>query len=310
MAMKFLARSTRMPLPIALVLSAVVLCGWIPAFMAQDWRLVLPTMLLAVVNAFVFQGFAMQVGLVSMRERDGLPIFIYLLSATACTQYAACWQGQVAVLGGLIVLYGLQRCFREEEPTETAFLSSLLLCLCSLVLPDMVWLIAVLWVAFMILHSFGLRVWLATLIGASVFAIYFLIALYFGWIDNVYGALFVRRWLFGGEMWWHEIAAAVMIVLGIAYGIGAMLRVDRDSANQQNSLLLFVLLFVVCAGLSLVPMCKSAFAICHSMMPMLCLVYAGLAVLYFRQEESIARGVWYWLSIVLLVGCYVVNLIL
>lgn len=310
MAMKFLARSTRMPLPIALVLSAVVLCGWIPAFMAQDWRLVLPTMLLAVVNAFVFQGFAMQVGLVSMRERDVLPIFIYLLSATACTQYAACWQGQVAVLGGLIVLYGLQRCFREEEPTETAFLSSLLLCLCSLVLPDMVWLIAVLWVAFMILHSFGLRVWLATLIGASVFAIYFLIALYFGWIDNVYGALFVRQWLFGGEMWWHEIAAAVMIVLGVAFGAGAMLRVDRDSANQQNSLLLFVLLFVVCAGLSLVPMCKSAFAICHSMMPMLCLVYAGLSVLYFRQEESIARGVWYWLSIVLLIGCYVVNLIL
>lgn len=310
MAMKFLARSTRMPLPIALVLSAVVLCGWIPAFMAQDWRLVLPTMLLAVVNAFVFQGFAMQVGLVSMRERDGLPIFIYLLSATACTQYAACWQGQVAVLGGLIVLYGLQRCFREEEPTETAFLSSLLLCLCSLVLPDMVWLIAVLWVAFMILHSFGLRVWLATLIGVGVFAIYFLIAWYFGWVDNVYGALFVRRWLFGGEMWWHETAAAVMIVLGVAFGAGAMLRVDRDSANQQNSLLLFVLLFVVCAGLSLVPMCKSAFAICHSMMPMLCLVYAGLSVLYFRQEESIARGVWYWLSIVLLIGCYVVNLIL
>lgn len=299
-----------MPLPIALVLSAVVLCGWIPAFIAYDWRLVLPTLLLAVLNAFVFWGFTIQTKIVSTRERDGLPIFVYLLSVTACTRYAISWQGQAAVLGGLIVLYGLQRCFREDEPTETAFLGTLLLCLCSLVLPDMIWLVTVLWIAFMILHSFGLRVWIATLIGTCVFAIYFLIALGFGWIDNVYEALLVRRWLFGSDAWWHEIATAVMIALGVVYGAGAMLRADRDSTNQQNSLLLFVLLFVVCAGLSLVPMCKSAFAICHSMVPMLCLMYSGLSVLYFRQEESVARGVWYWLSIVMLIGCYVCNLIL
>ena len=100
--MKFLARITRMPLPIALVLSVVVLCGWIPRFLNGDWRQVLPTLLLVVVNGVMFWYLTVCAGLA--RDRDGLPLFVYLLSATAFLAANGCWQGQTAVLRMLLAL--------------------------------------------------------------------------------------------------------------------------------------------------------------------------------------------------------------
>lgn len=305
--MKFLSRITRMPLPIALVLSAVVLCGWIPSFVSSDWREVLPTLVLAVCSAFLFWWHAIQIQLI--RSRDGLPLFFYLLTVTAFPSFHTSWQGQVAVVCMLLVLRLFQHCFREENPTEQAFLITLLLLFGSLAMPDMVWLVIVVWLAFMLLRSFGVRVWLATLIGVAVFAIYFLPLWYFGWVDNPYMALISRKWLFAAVPLWDAVKVVCIIVFGVGLFVALMFRVDRDSAEQQAWLLLFMLFFVVCAGWALFPISVPISVItgcCGTMLPLLWLMLSGLAVLFFRQRESVVRSVVYMLSIAFLVLCYLV----
>ncbi len=300
--MKFLARITRMSMPVALVLSVAVLCGWIPEFLNGDWRQVLPTMLLVVVNGVMFWYLTVCARLT--RDRDGLPLFIYLLSATAFLAANGCWQGQTAVLCMLLVLLLLRKAFREDEPTESAFVAALLLSGASLVLPDMVWLIPAVWVAYILLHSFGLRVWLATLIGAAVFAVYFVLAWHFGWIENVYMPMFDRSWLFSALPLSEAIKEVSLIGIGIVLFVASLVRTDRDSTGQQNWLLLFTLFFIVAGGLSLFPMRTAATACCGSLLPVALLLFSGLWVLFFRQRESAARGIMYIIGLILLVVCY------
>ena len=225
--MKFLSRITRMSLPVALVLSVVVLCGWIPSFFIADWRQVLPTLLLAVVNGALFWYLIVCARLT--RDRDGLPLFIYLLSVTVFPVYHVCWQGQTAVVCMLLLLLLLRKAFREEEPTENAFVATLLLLGASLVLPDMVWLIPVVWIAYILLHSFGLRVWLATLIGAVVFAIYFLLVWHLGWIENAYSRIFERAWMFSVLPLSEAVEECLLIGIGVVLFVASLLRTDRDS---------------------------------------------------------------------------------
>lgn len=298
--MKFLSRITRMSLPVALVLSVVVLCGWIPSFFIADWRQVLPTLLLAVVNGALFWYLIVCARLT--RGRDGLPLFIYLLSVTVFPVYHICWQGQTAVVCMLLLLLLLRKAFREEEPTESAFVATLLLLGASLVLPDMVWLIPAVWVAYILLHSFGLRVWLATLIGTVVFAIYFLLVWHLGWIENAYSRIFERAWLFSVLPLSEAVEECLLIGIGVVLFVASLLRTDRDSTGQQNWLLLFTLFFIVASGLALFPMRTTV--CCASLFPMVQLLFAGLWVLFFRQRESAARGIMYIIGIILLAVCY------
>lgn len=288
-----------MSLPVALVLSVVLLCGWIPSFFIADWRQVLPTLLLAVVNGALFWYLIVCARLT--RDRDGLPLFIYLLSVTVFPVYYVCWQGQTAVVCMLLLLL-LRKAFREEEPTESAFVATLLLLGASLVLPDMVWLIPVVWIAYILLHSFGLRVWLATLIGAVVFAIYFLLVWHLGWIENAYSRIFERAWLFSVLPLSEAVEECLLIGIGVVLFVASLLRTDRDSTGQQNWLLLFTLFFIVASGLALFPMRTTVG--CASIFPMVQLLFAGLWVLFFRQRESAARGIMYIIGIILLAVCY------
>lgn len=289
-----------MSLPVALVLSVVVLCGWIPSFFIADWRQVLPTLLLAVVNGALFWYLIVCARLT--RDRDGLPLFIYLLSVTVFPVYYVCWQGQTAVVCMLLLLLLLRKAFREEEPTESAFVATLLLLGASLVLPDMVWLIPVVWIAYILLHSFGLRVWLATLIGAVVFAIYFLLVWHLGWIENAYSRMFERAWMFSVLPLSEAVEECLLIGIGVVLFVASLLRTDRDSTGQQNWLLLFTLFFIVASGLVLFPMRTTVG--CASLFPMVQLLFAGLWVLFFRQRESAVRGIMYIIGIILLAVCY------
>lgn len=202
----------------------------------------------------------------------------------------------------LLLLLLLRKAFREEEPTESAFVATLLLLGASLVLPDMVWLIPVVWIAYILLHSFGLRVWLATLIGAVVFAIYFLLVWHLGWIENAYSRIFERAWLFSVLPLSEAVEECLLIGIGVVLFVASLLRTDRDSTGQQNWLLLFTLFFIVASGLALFPMRTTVG--CASNFPMVQLLFAGLWVLFFRQRESAARGIMYIIGIILLAVCY------
>lgn len=294
--MSRIAYSTRLTLPIALPLSAVALCGWVPAFMHEAWWEVLPTLLLAVVNAFVLLYVLLQVGVA--RERKGLPVWLYVLTISGFQAWHTYWQGQIAVLCVLLTLRLLLRCLHVKYPAGDAFRTTLLVLLGSLAVPDMVWLIGVLWVGFILLRSMNLRVVLATLLAMATFALYVAIVLYFSELTNPYASLWARAWLWQTVPMQVWLPMVVWMGVGLFFGVAAATRMNRDSIVQQALLLLLGLFFVVGVGPTLYPMGQSM------LFPVVLLTVVGMAVLFFEQRENTARGVVHLLYILGVLAAY------
>lgn len=294
--MSRIAYSTRLTLPIALPLSAVVLCGWVPAFMHEAWWEVLPTLLLTIVNALVLLLLMLQVGVA--RERKGLPLWLYVLTISGFQTLHTYWQGQIAVLCVLLTLRALLRCQHTKYPAEESFRTTLLVLLGSLAVPDMVWLLGALWVGFALLRSLNLRVVLASFLAMATFALYVAIVLYFSELTNPYASMWERAWLWQTVPMQVWLPMVVWMGVGLLFGVAAAARMNRDSILQQVLLVVLGLVFVAGVVVTLRPMGPS------TLFPVVVSAGAGMGVLFFEQRETRARGVIHLLYIVGMLAAY------
>ena len=281
---------SRIPLPIAIVLSVVVLCGWIPDFLACDYSsfaAAFPlyfTFALMLVNAYTVFFMLRATGVV--RYRDGLPVFLYLLTTTAFPAIHTWWQLQACIACTAMLVLVIQRSYREEENAADSFRATGLALVASLFVPQAIFLVPLIWMAYVCLRAMHFRTFLASLIAIGVFLIYFTLTIILGGIECPYSDLFyLPDWqtLIGLPA---ATDAAFTISLGVCYGlfvvlhyvlcIVATVRINRDSAGQQTLLLLLYLFFLPTAA----------------------------AVFFFRQNQSLARGITFLLYILLLLSSY------
>ncbi|MBR6017131.1 MAG: hypothetical protein IK073_00740 [Paludibacteraceae bacterium] len=285
-----------LPAVILLLVGAGLL--WLPSFADHAFGTVLLTMLLTLLAAAIMQTFFHRSGLT--RETDMLPLLLYVVSVSVFPALHTQWQSQVAVCALLIILTVLFRGFREKDTSEQAFLSTLLLLLASMLVPDMIWLFPFIWIAYIILSAFGFRTMLATLIALAVFAIYLGIGLFFEKIDNPFLGLLDRQFIFESgdpEEW---IMQAVLMFMGCYFFIISVIRVDRDSVRQQAVLTLFALFFAATIAMVIYPMLPL------KTLPLMLAMLTGLAVTFFRQNESVHRGIVFLLYLLLLAAGYLV----
>lgn len=297
--LKRIAYITRIPLSIGLLLSIGVLCGWIPALLTQPLVQTIPTLLLTILNAIVFLWVLVAMGIT--RDRDGLPLLIYILTVTALPVLHTAWQGQLGVLLLLLVLRLLHTAFRQKDTTEDSFLTTLLILIGSLWIPDMVWLVPLVWLSYFFLHSLNLRVFLASVIGMAAFAIYVSLAVYLGWIGNPYASLLSREWILHSVPLGDGIAILCMLGVGIVSLVLSAAGRANDTASRNTLWILLFFFWAVSIGLSL---CASAYV---SLLPLALLCMSGLLILFFRQEESIARGVAFLVYIALIASAYLLH---
>ena len=82
---------------------------------------------------------------------------------------------------------------RYTNSVEECFLMALLLGIASYWLPTIVFLTIPAWIYLTFQNVFSFRAWMATLIGYAVVAIWAIIAVYLGWIDNPWEAFFASK---------------------------------------------------------------------------------------------------------------------
>ena len=278
------------PLPIAIVLSVGVLCGWIPDFLVCDYSsfaAAFPlyfTFALTLVNAYIV--FFLMRGTGMVRYRDLLPVFLYLLTTTAFPAIHTRWQLQAAVLLTMILVQLIHRAYREDDTAHDCFLATAFALIASLFEPVAIVMVPLIWLSYLLLRAMHLRTILAALIAIALFLLYFALAVYVGGVSCPYMGIFsLPDWqtVIGLPTVASRpitIALALLYVVFVVFHyvlcIVATVRIDRDSAGQQSLLMLLYLFFLPTAT----------------------------AVFFFRQNQSLARGITFLLYILLLLVSY------
>ena len=288
--MSILPSISRIPLPIAIALSVLVLCGWIPDFIACDYSsfaTAFPlyfTFALMLVNAYIVFFLTRATGVV--RYRDLLPVFLYLITTTAFPAIHTRWQLQTAVALLMILVQILHRAYREEDTARDCFLATALALIASLFEPVAIVIVPLIWLAYIFLRAMHLRTILASLIAIVLFALYLALAMYIGDLDCPYRNLVLlpdlQAMLELPSNLSHAMGFALLVVYGLfvvlhyVLCIVASIRTNRDSVGQQSLLLLLYIFFLPTAT----------------------------AVFFFRQNQSLARGITFILYLLLLLTAY------
>ncbi len=309
-----LTKITRIPLWVALLLSAVVLCGWIPSF-ARTWQTVLPTFLLTIANTTLF--FYTTTPLHNRQKEDGLPILFYVLSITAFPALHTCWQAQVGIACLLLVLHLLRHEQTEEFSPESAFIATLTLLLGSLFMPDFVSFIPILWLSMLFSRDFNVRTLSASLIAAGTFAIYLAIAHFFFFAETGYVGLFCRTTYYSLGVNAHALLPFWGV--GIFFILILLFSLERNTLRWRMEVVFLSLFAVAAAVLSIFPITFPAPAYytfrpllpvtdatlhLSSCIPVSFALQNHLAVLYFRQYTSTARSVFFLICIAYFVTIY------
>lgn len=288
--MSILPSISRIPLPIAIALSVLVLCGWIPDFIACDYSsfaTAFPlyfTFALMLVNAYIVFFLTRATGVV--RYRDLLPVFLYLITTTAFPAIHTRWHLQAAVALLMILVQILHRAYREEDTARDCFLATALALIASLFEPVAIVIVPLIWLAYIFLRAMHLRTILASLIAIVLFALYLALAMYIGDLDCPYRNLVLlpdlQAMLELPSNFSHAMGFALLVVYGLfvvlhyVLCIVASIRTNRDSVGQQSLLLLLYIFFLPTAT----------------------------AVFFFRQNQSLARGITFILYLLLLLTSY------
>lgn len=279
-------------LPTAIGLSAVLLCAWTPSFATESTWLVVLTMLLTCANGALLTLINLRTQL--SREMLGTPLLLYMLVCAAFTPVHTCWQAQLVTGAMLGVLLLIQNGYRVLSTASDSLRATLYLSLSSLLVPDMVWMIPMIWLMYAILNSLQPRTLLASIIGVALVSLYVAIAHFLGWfaIDG-YTSLLQRHWL-GMLVTPQETYCQLGIVaLGVLFTILTLPRFSRDNTNVQTLCMLFIVTLVSASVLSLllVNPIKSLF-------PIVLVSLSGIVSIYLRQSSDVVRGSFFLVYVV------------
>ncbi len=290
----FLKHITQLNLPIAILLSVGCVGFWVPDFLQENvqWGMLLGTLGLAWLNGCTLVFVMYQSGIT--RKLEGLSCVLYLLLIGAIPMLHGAWLTQIVVFVFQLILLLVMRCYRNERAMEPAFLSSLLLCSAALVMPDLLFLLPVLWLMLIVQRAMNMRVWLASLIGASVVGIYTLVLRKMHLIALVDVA---DIWVRGENV--HVVVSSLVSVVGLFFVIVNLMRQNIENTAITVFVWCLMLAFVPCAILMWLP--PAYFA---SLMGLAVFSLVALAAYFFSSRESVFAGVVFIVLIALWVGEY------
>ena len=158
--------------------------------------------------------------------RRTLPITYWLLAVGGCiavplflwSSPANYWWGFLVAVLVMLVIWDLSHLDRHESSAQENFTMALLLGVASYWMPTVVFLNVPCWIFAMTRFAFRFRSFLGTFLGFMTVAIYAAIAIYLGWIDNVWADFFNHDYLWG----WIPVAAIFTAWLATYYTIKAL----------------------------------------------------------------------------------------
>lgn len=215
-----------------------------------------------------------------------LPAILYILAVGVFPFLREHWQPQLTATILLFFLFATRNMTDSHEPNGLVFFVTLLLCLAALLSPDAVWCIVFLWLVVLLQGSFTFRTILASLLAIALVCVYYVLAMYLGWIDLWdYSVLFHRQWF--GNIYPVSIIVTVITMM-IAFLLAASGAFRRSSYDLVSTRML--LYHVVFIGLLYAPLIlfSAVYPDCWLLLP---LALSSTTGIFLLQKESEARGV-------------------
>ncbi len=293
---------TQINLPMAILLSVGCIGFWVPDFitpLSGNWGGLIGTLLLTFLNAFCFTLLVYQRGIT--RKLEGLTFVLYLLAISVLPALHTQWLLQVVVLLFQLTLGLVLRAYRNNRAVEPAFLSALLLGVTALIVPDVVFLLPVVWLMFVVQRAMSLRVFLASLIGASVVLLYSVLFSKLGWIQLVdWTDIWVRN-MNGVRDAINGVSTIVIAVCGLFFAIANLTHQNIENTAITIFVWCMILAFLPCAVLMFFP--PAYFA---SLFVLALYGLVALATYFFLSRESVFAGVTFLIFIALFIGIFFV----
>ena len=278
-----------------IVLSVVSVICWLPDFLLKNPVEIGITFALCIVNAFLLMVLAYRTGVT--RTRSGIPLFCYMLLVGTVDSLHSQWEGQLAVLCVLMVMFLLIRAYRSQNAVEEAFLCGILIAGCSLLLPDVIFLLPALWIGFSLQRAFNGRIIASSLTGVAVVALYSAAAWWMGWLCPCRWGNFFEREFPESIQLYQSILLAAWAVLFIVEGI---LSFSRANSGEQSYLSLMALPALLSVILIFFPSADF-----DTMQGVAALTIAAFATHFFSNRNSVWSGIVFLLWIVINLGMYV-----
>ncbi len=285
----------------AILLSVGCLGFWVPDFLAPltgGWGALVATLLLTFVNAFFFVILIYQRGVT--RKLEGLPFVLYVLAISVLPTLHTQWILQIVLLLFQLILHLVMSAYRREQAVEPAFLASLLLCVAALFLPDVLFLLPILWTIFIVQKAMSLRVFLASMVGVVLVWLYAYLFKYLGWIDGMELTEVWQRTNIDQSASFY-LFNAIFTIVGLFFAL-----MNMGHQNIENTpITVFVwsvsIAFVPCAILMFFP--SAYFA---SLFIITLFLIITLATYFFTSRASVFAGSVFLLFIALLVSLFFV----
>ncbi len=269
-------------------LSLCCLLLWVPDFMGAEasvWNTVF-TMVLAIVNAVFLMYLFFQIGVTSTRR--SMPLFCYLLFIGSISVLHTCWSSQLTLLGIQVVLLLLAGCYRSENAVQESFIGTVIILACSMMQPDMLFLLPVFWIGLAVQRAFNLRVLLASVIACVVFALYVWLSQKFfgGWFEGfrvvTVKECFARTW-WGTNPLWQILYTEVT---GVVFAVLSALALSRESSRAGSMVIQLLMILLVSGVLLLFPPVMFS-----SLLSVAVYAASALTAYYFCTHTTMASGI-------------------
>lgn len=130
------------------------------------------TLAITLLNGLSISGLLLKFGI--QRKWSIVPLLLYALFISACPAGRYALEAQLSVLLFTGILALTRTMFKDIWSVEQAYLATLLATVAAMFMPDMLWFIPVMWIAFMLERAFSLRVLLASLIGVCTVLVFWM----------------------------------------------------------------------------------------------------------------------------------------
>ena len=215
-----------------------------------------------------------------------LPALLYILTVGIFPFLRVHWQPQLLAAVLLFFLLATREMSDTHEPNGLVFFVTIMLCLVTLVVPDAIWCLPLLWLVVLLQGAFTIRTILSSLIAVMLVAIYYVMAMYFAGVEAWDGSVLIHR------QWFSHIMPVSMTVATYIL-IGSFLLVTGSAFRRSSYDLVstrMLLYHVVFWGILSAPLILYA-AAQTDIWVMLPLTLSAIMGIFLLQKESEARGI-------------------
>ena len=288
-----------MPLLTAFLLLVAALCMWVVDYvhMPDLWLNTLIAQLLVLLNA-------LQLSMTLYRAKATahfslLPAVLYVLAVAVFPYLRMHWQPQLIVCLLLFYLLFTRDMSDTHEPNGLVFIVTLLLCLTAMLVPDALWCIPLLWLVVLLQGAFTFRTIVASILAVVLVGGYYVIAMYFGWVQMWdFSVLYNRHWIGGGQPVCLTVTLITLFVAFLCLTAGAFRRSSYDLVSTRMLLYHAVLWGLLSTPLVLFISAQPDYEV------LLPLSLSAVAGIFFMQKQSEARGITLLLYLVGTVAFY------